>query len=1118
MLLHKHFWGLLILSIIVFSCDKFRQKTLFTNLPASQTHIYFENNLTYTEAFNTYTYRNFYNGGGVAIGDLNKDGFPEIFFCGNMVSNKLYLNKGNNPNTRFTFEDITEKVGLKTTDVWSTGVSFADVNGDGWLDIYVCKSGKPTGGERKNSLYINNGFKAGSDSIPTFTDRAVEYGIADYGFSTHAVFFDYDKDGDLDMYLLNNSIRNVGVYDLVKDQRNIRDPKGANKLYRNNGKTFEDVSQKAGIYGSAVGFGLGVTIGDINKDGWQDIYVSNDFFEKDYLYINQKNGTFFEELEQYMGEISLGSMGADMADINNDAYPEVFVTEMLPETNERVKTKAAFDDWNKYQSMINTGYHKQFSRNVLQLNLGKTATEKGAFSEISRMAGVHATDWSWGALMVDLDNDGLKDIYVANGIYKDLTDLDYINYNADPLTVRRLMEEKGKFLKELIDIIPSNPMANYAFQNNGNLTFDNKAKEWGLAIPSFSNGAAYGDLDNDGDLDLVINNVNMPAFVFQNNAIEMKQENHFLTFKIKGIDQNTAGLGTQITIFHHGKRYYQELAPMRGYQSNVDERLHFGLGNLTSVDSVLICYPNQQRQLLKHVKTNQFLTLDQSKINLTRWKEESPIIPLFKDVSADFSIDFVHQHSNFIDFNREPLLFHGIGSGSPKTAVADVNQDGLEDFFISGSLGKAGKLYLQNRTGKFQFSPQSCFEKDKLHEDTAVLFFDANGDHFPDLYLASGGSQFIENVPELQDRLYLNDGKGNFNRLKNALPASINENTSSVKSADFDHDGDMDLLVGIRAKSFFYGLPMNGYLWQNNGKGIFTDVTNKFALSLQKIGMITDVAWLDFDHDHDMDMVLVGEWMGIKLLENKHGKFTDKSEKVGLQNTNGFWNCIEIADVNKDGFEDLIVGNLGLNTRLKATQEQPIEMYVADFDQNGKIEQLITVYNGEKSYPMATRKELLVTLPFLKSKLPLAKDYANATMDNLFDESLIKQAYKNTIFSTSSTCFINHNGVFTAHPLPIEAQLSPMYACVVTDFDGDNNQDILWGGNLYTAKPEIGIYDGSVGQWLKGDGKGNFNVCSIATSGVNIKGEIRGMSRIKIMHKPHWIVSRNKEKLIFLTL
>jgi hypothetical protein len=575
---------------------------LFTSLPPEATGIDFENNLEYTEAFNPYTYRNFYNGGGVAIGDVNNDGLADLYFCGNMRPNKLYLNQGN-----FQFEDITRKAGVACEGVWSSGVSMADVNGDGWLDIYVCKSGSPDGKNRNNELFINNGDL-------TFTEQSAEWGVDDLGLSTHAVFFDYDKDGDLDCYLLNNSIRSVGGYDIRKDQRKERDPQGGNKLYRNElirpdgqgAATFTDVSEEAGIYGSMIGFGLGVTVGDVDRDGWQDIYVSNDFFERDYLYINQQDGTFKEVLEERMREISLSSMGADMADINNDGAPEIFVTDMLPGEEARLKTKTVFENWDKYQLNVKNGYFHQFSRNALQLNHGD-----GVFSEIGRMANVYATDWSWGALIVDLDNDGWKDIFVANGIYKDLTDQDYINFYSDPNTVRAIMEKKEGVIETLIDQIPSEAVPNYVFRNNGDLTFSNTAEEWGMGTPSFSNGSAYGDLDNDGDMDLVTNNVNMPPFLYRNETSHFHPERHFLQFQLRGSKKNTSAFGTQITVYSNDLEYYHEHIPMKGFQSSVDPLVHIGLGDIKQVDSVVVLWPDSKKTVLQNPQLDQVISLSQ---------------------------------------------------------------------------------------------------------------------------------------------------------------------------------------------------------------------------------------------------------------------------------------------------------------------------------------------------------------------------------------------------------------------------------------------------------------------------------------------------------------------------
>jgi hypothetical protein len=1087
----------------------------FTSLQPSHTKILFNNTLQYTEEFNTYTYRNFYNGAGVGIGDVNNDGLPDIFFCGNMVSNKLYLNKGN-----FQFEDVTTAAGLLSEGVWSTGVSLVDINGDGLLDIYVCKSGKPEGPKRHNELFINVG--ANENGIPTFVEKSKEYGIGDYGLSTHAAFFDYDKDGDLDMYLLNNSIRSIGGFDLQKNQRLIRDPQGGNKLYRNDGSTFTDVSEQAGIYGSMIGYGLGVTIGDINRDGWQDIFVSNDFFEKDYLYINNRNGTFAESLEKSIGEISLGSMGADMADINNDGFPEIFVTEMLPEQEARLKTKTIFEDWDKYQANYTTGYHRQFPRNVLQLNRGYVPSDTNRnvmFSEISRYAGVNATDWSWGALIADLDNDGLKDIFVANGIYKDLTDLDYINFYADPATTKKLYKEKGKFLKELIDKIPSNAIPNYAFRNKGDLTFENVAAEWGLNCPSFSNGSAYGDLDNDGDLDLVINNVNMAPFVLRNNTETLSPDNHFISLKLLSLkDKNRNGLGAQVTIKAGGQKFYQELAPMRGYQSTVDQRLHFGLGKHVQADSIIIQWPDTSIKILTDIKTNQLLVIQQDTVKLHAPSQTSPLgkQPLFSDASKDYALNDKHVKTDFIDFNRDPLLFNMLSAEGPKLAVGDVNGDGRLDVFIGSGKNQVSSLYVQTSTGGFRHSNQPSFLKDLPSEDACADFFDADQDGDLDLYVGSGGNEFLGNSIELCDNLFTNDGKGNFIKSVNSLPANLCENTSCVKAADFDGDGDQDLFVGVRAKPFQYGIPVNGYLLENNGKGKFKNVTQTIAPALMQVGMITDARWFDYDRDDDLDLIIVGDWMPITLFKNENGIFSSATGQTGLDKTNGFWNCIEVADLDLDGDLDLVAGNQGMNTRFNASYKKPVTMYVSDYDGNGKIEQIITTYKGDKAYPMHMRADLIEQIPSLKKKYLKHSSYKEQTVHDIFGEELISKSLQLKVYTTKSICLMNSGKGFLEAPLPIEAQFAPVYSISIDDYNNDKTPDILIGGNFYWSKPEVGIYDGSAGLLLRGEGKGVFSTTTMDVSGICVRGEIRDIKNISVGKERLVIIARTNDKPVIL--
>lgn len=1092
----KHFFSFINIFFIVFSllfftqCDN-KEKTLFTKLSSTKTGITFNNQLTYTEEYNCFTYRAFFNGAGVGLGDINNDGLVDIFFCSNMTSSKLYLNKGN-----FQFEDITDKAGVACKGVWATGVAMVDVNGDGFLDMYVCKSGQSaTQGVRHNELFMNNGDL-------TFTEKAQEYGLADEGLSSHAAFFDFDKDGDLDCYLLNNSLRSVANYDKNSALRNVRDTLGGNKLYRNDNGKFVDISQQAGIFGSNIGFGLGVTIGDIDKDGWQDIYVSNDFFERDYLYINNKNGTFTEGLENYIQEISMGSMGADMADINNDGYPEIFVTEMLPESDERLKTKASFDSWNKYQLNISNGYYRQFPRNVLQLN-----NSDKTFSEIGRLSGVAASDWSWGALIADWDNDGYKDIFVANGIYKDLFDQDYQNFMSDPNNVRNILMRDGNGgIKKLIDTIPSEPVPNYIFHNNRDLTFSNKAKEWGLSEPSFSNGSAYADLDNDGDLDLVVNNVNMEAFVYKNESSEMLKENKFLTVILRGDKQNTHALGAQVTVFAEGNQYYQEVAPMRGFQSCVDSRLSFGLGKVSRIDSILVTFPSQKQLILTGTAFNSSITVhEKDAIAPSNLANSTAPKSIFTEGASEFKLNFKHNENDYSDFDIERLLFHMNSADGPKMCKGDVNGDNLDDFFIGNAQGAVGSVFIQNKQGTFTQTNQAVFEKDMLSEDTGCTFFDVDGDKDLDLYVCSGGSDAVQ----LGDRLYLNDGKGNFTKSDGLIANDKPFASSCVRAADYDNDGDEDLFVGARLIPGQYGASVGGFILQNDGKGHFKGVTPEVAPELKTLGMICDAQWVDLDNDNDKDLVVVGEWTPLSIFINDKGKLLKSNT---LAKSNGWWNCIEAGDFNGDGLVDLVVGNHGLNSRFKASEAQPLTMYVNDFDNNGMIEPIISAYNDGVSYPMVLRQDLVSQMPILKKKYLYFKNYKGQKIEDIFALEKVKQAVKYEVYNLKSSVLINKgNGQFDIKELPLAAQLSPIFGIAVEDFDKDGKLDLALSGNFKRSKPEVGTYLGNYGTLLRGDGQGNFE--TVKNSGFKIVGEVRDLLTLKTTRKNILLTSLNNDSL-----
>lgn len=1080
----RTFISSLFLLVLLFSCkeEKEKQPTLFLEIDGKASGVDFRNDLNFDKDFNIFTYRNYYNGGGVAIGDINNDGLVDLYFTSNLGQNKLYLNTGD-----FKFEDVTEKSGTGGTRAWSTGVAMADVNGDGFLDIYVCNSGDISGDNKQNELFINQGDG-------TFIEMAEAYGLADQGFSTHAVFFDYDKDGDLDVYLLNNSYEAIGSFNKMQNERPKRDPVGGDKLFRNDGGKFTDVSEEAGIYGSIIGFGLGITIGDVNQDTWPDIFISNDFFERDYLYINNQDGTFTESLESSMRSISAASMGADIADINGDGLLDIFVTDMIPESQSRLKQVTTFENWDKYQFNKTHGYHYQFSRNMLHINNGD-----GTFSEMGRLANVEATDWSWGALMFDMDNDGLRDIFVANGIYQDITDLDYLNFIDDEQTKSKIISEGGVNYKALIDPIPVNPIPNYAFHNLGELKFENKADAWGLGQAIHSNGAAYGDLDNDGTLDLVVNNLNKPAQIFKNMGKTIYPENHSLQLKLVGKSKNTQAFGTQIRITSGGKIFYSEQMPNRGFQSSVDPKITVGLGTLTRVESIEILWPDGKFTELKNQPVDQLLVVkweDATELPDGKSFFEKKTAPHFSKVENP-GLEFLHKENAFVDFDRDRMTYFMFSTEGPAFAKADVNGDGLDDLFFGGAKTFPSKLYLADPSGKYRESPQEAFQADALSEDTDAVFFDADRDGYLDLFVTSGGNESGFGSLDLADRLYLNDGKGNFTKNPQAGFSTIFGSSSTVRLIDINQDGAMDLFAGGRLIPFTYGAPASSQLWLNDGKGNFTEQSATLAPELKDLGMVTDAQVLDWDGDGKNDLVVVGEWMAPTFFKNGGGKL-EKVEMPGLNNLKGWYRTVEVGDFDGNGLPDIVLGNHGLNTRIKASADSPVSLFLNDFDGNGSIEQLFTQKVGNVQIPYALKHELERQVPGIKKKYIRYADYNHQGLYDIFPKDIVDKSIVQVINNLESGVLLNlGGGNFDWKPFPRFAQRSWTFAIQVMDINGDGILDLILGGNLSQVKPEIGKFDASFGDVLIGKGDGTFTFSPNHQNGLKLEGDVRAFSLLE---------------------
>ncbi len=891
---------------------------------------------------------------------------------------------------------------------------------------------------------------------------------------------------------------------------------GGDKLLRNDGGKFIDVSSEAGIYESEIGFGLGVCVSDLDRDGWMDIYISNDFFERDYIYMNNGDGTFREELEGQMPSISGASMGLDIADVDEDGYPEIFVTEMLPENEKRLKTTMTFENWDKYRFNVKNGYHHQFTRNMLHRNNGKTSSRGITFSEVGRFAGVEATDWSWSVLIADLDNDSYKDVFITNGIAQDILNQDYLAYIANEEVEKMVIQKEGVNYAQLIKIIPGTRIPNYVYSGKGDFRFENVTTKWGLATPSNSNGAAYGDLDNDGDLDLIVNNVNMPVFLYKNNSDQTK--NNYLKVQLAGGKSNIAAIGAKVIVKAEGRSFYLDVNPVRGFQSSVDNRLTFGLGSINMIDTLIVEWPYGEQTVLTELKTNQTIKLRESDSGNKIGRPHPQARPLFSEVTI-LNKEFAHNENGYVDFDRDKMIYFMYSTQGPKVSVGDINGDSLQDFYLGGAKGQAGSLALQKKGGRFLKTNSLLFEKDKESADIGSCFFDADNDGDLDLYVTSGGNETGINSFSYVDRLYLNDGKGNFIKSKQILPTTNPESTSNVKECDFDGDGDIDLFVGVRLRPGLIGLPQNGYLLVNNGEGILEDKTLQLAPGLMKTGMISDAVWADYDNDGDKDLFVVGEWMSIKVYKNEHGHFVDKSKEAGLTETSGWWNTIEAKDLDGDKDIDLVCGNHGLNSRFRASREKPILCYINDFDQDGTVEQITCTYNGDSISPFVLRHDLVAQLPYLKKKYLKYEAYAGQTIQDIFERTLLDKAIVNKVTMLESVVLINQgNDKFEAHKLPMEAQLSPVYAICIKDFDQDGVNDIILGGNLYEVKPEVGRYDASYGAFLKGMGNGKFMSIPTRETGLFMDGQIRDLKIIQVKGKPTLMVVRNNALPQFFTI
>ncbi len=1058
------------------------------------TGIEFSNTVHNTRDQNIFSFRNFYNGGGVAVGDINNDGLADVFFTANMGSNKLFLNKGN-----WKFDDVSDKAGFKPKDKWSTGVVMVDINNDGWLDIFVCNSGHINDGvSRENELFINN-------HDLTFTDSAKAYGLADGGYTTQVSFFDYDLDGDLDCFMVNNSPIPVNTLNYA-NKRELPAEKwtiapylrgGGDHLLRNDNGKFTEVTRAAGIHGSLISFGLGVTIGDVNGDHYPDVYVSNDFFERDYLYINQKNGTFKDEIETWMQHTSLASMGADIADINNDGFPDIFTTDMLADDDFRLKTTSSFENIDVYRLKEQSGFYHQYQQNTLQVN-----NRHGKFVDAGYFSGVAASDWSWGGLMFDADNDGLTDLYICNGIAHDLTNQDFIDFFANDIVQKMALSGKMDEVDSIINKMPSQPLLNKAYRNTGNLRFADEGKQWGFTQPSFSNGAAYGDLDNDGDLDMIVSNVNQPAFVYRNNSREVNS-NNYISILLQGKTKNKFAIGSKITIYQGSQILSREVMPSRGFQSSIDYQTVIGLGKNAGIDSMLIVWPDRTYSKFYQPRVNTLHKLQQP--------ANAPKLPVpgsgqVKTVLVPVNGGFEkHAEDDYIDFYSERNIPMMLSREGPKAATADVNGDGLMDVFIGGTVKHPGQLYIQSASGTFTKKKQDAFEQFSDFEDVAVLFFDADKDGDADLFVGAGGNNASFGDRVFKHRLFLNDGRGNYHVDPTAFPDNT-MNVSVAAAHDFDGDGDQDLFVGGRSVPGVYGVTPASYLYQNDGKAHFTDIAATQHKMLSGTGMVTGAVWVDVQGDKAKELVITGEWMSTRIFSYANSQF--REVESNLSTMSGWWQTIEAADLDADGDMDLVLGNIGENFYLRPDAQNPVKIWVSDFDQNNIMDKILTRTVNGKDLPVFLKRDLEEQVPVLKKQNLRHEVFATKSMQELFTAEQVKKAVMKEFNYPSSCIAINNgSGQFTIQKLPAMQQLSSINAIQCTDVNGDGTLDLVLGGNRSQFPPQLGRLDASYGAVLLNSGKAQFTAMEPDLSGLELRGEIRDITEFS---------AGNKKRLLFL--